>query len=337
MKTIYLHIGCEKTGTTSIQHFLASNRRELKAQGIAYPHLGLNETAHLNLAASINVVQNNIQGVDYYPNQNVSIEKEWAQFKRFYDETDCQTIILSAEHFSSRLKESGINILKTQLDQLGDNLSIKILVYIRRQDWFIESSYSTAVKAGSTCLFEDFFNANLLATNRYDFDALLTQWSEVFSANDLIVADYDEVIATQPLLEHFCNSIEVDKHKLKPLDKIENKAWPPKMLEFARLSNVSRFKEQLGPQRLGFFSYINDIILKESSEKSCLMTPQQRQQVLDKYQKSNDKVQEKYFNSHTLFAKAKDANNYVYADNSTCTRQFITNLLINTFLESLDN
>jgi hypothetical protein len=337
MKTIYLHIGCEKTGTTSIQHFLASNRQALKAQGIAYPYLGLNTTAHLNLAASINSVQNKSQGVDYYPNKNVSVEKEWAQLKHFYNETDCQTIILSAEHFSSRLKKSGIHMLKTQLDQLGDNLKVKVLVYIRRQDWFIESSYSTAVKAGSTSVFEDFFNANLLATNRYDFDLLLTQWSNVFSPNNIIVADYDEVVATQSLLEHFCNVVEVDKHRLKPLDKIENKAWPPKMLEFARLSNVSQLKEQLGPQRLAFFSYINNMILKEKSEKSCLMTPQQRQQVLNKYQESNEIVQEKYFNSHNLFAKAKNANNYVCADNISCTRQFITNLLINTYLEGIDH
>ena len=36
-KTIYLHIGVSKTGTTSIQRFLYKNRELLKDKGILYP------------------------------------------------------------------------------------------------------------------------------------------------------------------------------------------------------------------------------------------------------------------------------------------------------------
>src|ERR1700690_4476721 len=35
--TCFLHIGTEKTGTTSIQNFLSKNRPRLKKQGIIYP------------------------------------------------------------------------------------------------------------------------------------------------------------------------------------------------------------------------------------------------------------------------------------------------------------
>ena len=37
MKTLYLHIGQPKTGTTALQHFLAANSAELEAQGLAFP------------------------------------------------------------------------------------------------------------------------------------------------------------------------------------------------------------------------------------------------------------------------------------------------------------
>ena len=36
-KTIYLHIGGRKTGTTAIQLFLSSNRAQLKKKGYLYP------------------------------------------------------------------------------------------------------------------------------------------------------------------------------------------------------------------------------------------------------------------------------------------------------------
>lgn len=334
MKTIYLHIGCEKTGTTSIQHFLTSNRKELELQGIAYPHLGLNETAHFNLVASINSWQNKSDGVDYYPNKEVNVEQEWSQFKQFYHTTECKTIILSAEHFSSRLKETGIHRLKSELCKIDENLSVKIVLYIRRQDWFIESSYSTAIKAGRTNLFEDFFKANLELTHRYDFNELIARWSDAFSAENIIVVDYDEVIATQKLIPHFCNIVNADVTKLTLLDKIENPAWSPAILEFVRLSNSPRIKQQLGNQRLAFFNYINDLQTSDSTQNNCLMKPEQRQLVLEKYQESNAKVQNKYFKNGQLFAKAKNANLLKNADSNQCTRQFIIDLLVKTYLDT---
>lgn len=37
MKTLYIHIGTPKTGTTSIQNFCGLNREKLKEQGVLYP------------------------------------------------------------------------------------------------------------------------------------------------------------------------------------------------------------------------------------------------------------------------------------------------------------
>ena len=45
-----LHIGTEKTGTTSIQKFLATNRTLLKANGVLYP-LSPGKVNHIGLEA----------------------------------------------------------------------------------------------------------------------------------------------------------------------------------------------------------------------------------------------------------------------------------------------
>ena len=39
-KTLYLHIGMGKTGTTALQVFFSGNRKAMEKQGIAYPSLG---------------------------------------------------------------------------------------------------------------------------------------------------------------------------------------------------------------------------------------------------------------------------------------------------------
>jgi len=47
MKTVYLHIGLHKTGTSTIQFFLANNREKLAELGYLYP---FKQVAHHNLA-----------------------------------------------------------------------------------------------------------------------------------------------------------------------------------------------------------------------------------------------------------------------------------------------
>ena len=37
MKTLYLHIGTPKTGTTSLQHFCHDNQQKLAEKGYFYP------------------------------------------------------------------------------------------------------------------------------------------------------------------------------------------------------------------------------------------------------------------------------------------------------------
>lgn len=48
-KKLILHVGCEKTGTKSIQRALANGRRRLAERGIIYPRsLGI-ENHYLNI------------------------------------------------------------------------------------------------------------------------------------------------------------------------------------------------------------------------------------------------------------------------------------------------
>ena len=45
-KTVIIHMGLAKTGSTSIQQFLASNQARLAEQGVLFPVLNREEKAH---------------------------------------------------------------------------------------------------------------------------------------------------------------------------------------------------------------------------------------------------------------------------------------------------
>jgi hypothetical protein len=330
MKTIYFHIGCEKTGTTSIQHFLAKNRKKLAEQGIAYPLLGHHKFAQLNLPASIDFRVKGNQPVDYYPGKNLDPDHEWDVFLNFCRTTECSSIVVSAEHFSSRLNKAGIQFIHAKLQLLGAQFSWKFVIFIRRQDWFLESSYSTAIKAGGTQSFDEFFPVHLAARPRYDFDLLLSNWANVFSDEKMIVKDYDAVDSGS-LLDVFCTSIGAQKHLLVEQQTLENKAWDPDMLDFVRLANTPKIKQILGTDRLKFLELVNILQHHDHASKQTLMSAAQRNQVLNTYSESNNKVAARFFPDHALFTNAKNASNYKHCEPSKLNKLDILSLFAQYF------
>src|SRR5947209_14208464 len=120
--TCFLHIGTEKTGTTSIQKFLAKNRPVLDEQGIFYPRSPGNQN-HIALAvyALREGKQNDIGRLC-----GASHAEQMPEFReRLIAELDCElgqsgasVIIFSNEHLSSRLvTETEIERVKSLCDR----------------------------------------------------------------------------------------------------------------------------------------------------------------------------------------------------------------------------
>ena len=96
-KTIYLHIGMPKTGSTSIQLFLYNNRELLEKQGIFYPVITNNNdktnARFINFRQIILNFGNEINK-NKFKNYNKFFEKYYLPL---IEKTDCEKIILSEE------------------------------------------------------------------------------------------------------------------------------------------------------------------------------------------------------------------------------------------------
>lgn len=129
MPRLILHIGSQKTGSTSIQTFLTQHSDKMAAAGLSYVKAGRGPAAHNKLAFK--------RDTDQFP---VLMKRLVAEVENDPDKTH----VVSAEMlFTTRMARS-------MAEYLPDDLrgETQVIAYIRRQDKFLEAMYKQVVKTG---------------------------------------------------------------------------------------------------------------------------------------------------------------------------------------------
>lgn len=154
MKCI-LHIGTEKTGTTSLQEFLHLNRRILAGHGYLYTKsAGLRNNISLPIAVynadrrddltQLREIHDDKELIAYQTTTINALRAELKHVKAIH------TVVFSSEHIQSRLRtDDELSRLKNILNGLGFD-QISIVVYLRAPAETVNSLYSTAIKSGWT-------------------------------------------------------------------------------------------------------------------------------------------------------------------------------------------
>ena len=150
----FLHIGTEKTATTTIQNFLHLNRENLLSKGFIYPEsVGKKNNRALSIAAYNSGRRDNLTKLKQLDSDDKLLEFQEQTVQKLRQEVSnvetASTIIFSSEFFQSRLtKISEIERLKEILKGLGVT-DISVIVYLRRPADIANSLYSTAIRNGS--------------------------------------------------------------------------------------------------------------------------------------------------------------------------------------------
>jgi hypothetical protein len=159
---VLLHIGSEKTGTTSIQHWAAANRAPLAARGILYPvapgeRAGARpEPNHVGLALAVSerARRSGLVGMLGLPDAAAAAAFGRRMERRLAEEigaAGCGTLLLSNEHLSSRLRdEAEVAALRALVERAaGKAVEWHVVLYHRRQDEMIQSIYAMRVLHGA--------------------------------------------------------------------------------------------------------------------------------------------------------------------------------------------
>jgi hypothetical protein len=191
LRRILLHIGGEKTGSTSVQAMLAMNRDALLAAGFAVPrtpgaanHIGL--AAWAGEPALVPDLVAAIGGPERVAALPEALAAEVAALP-----PHAHTLLLSGEHCQSRLHDAAAiaRLRDGLLAPLGAG-EVQVLVYLRRQDGIALSSHGTWLRSHGA-LPSSPFPGDPASLALLDHAALLARWASVFGHDALAPRIYE--------------------------------------------------------------------------------------------------------------------------------------------------
>ncbi len=221
-KRLFIHVGPPKTGTTTVQYMLANNRDKLLEAGIIYP---FEEPSHWRLALC--------SGLTRWPwTVEESDKPTWGTLRQISEANMDKDILLSSESFSyvflSAKKEESVDFFK-QIFGLGRE--IQILIYLRRQDLWLESAFIEYLKHFGEGGFETFFKTR---EEGLHYDKVLDFWANVAGKDRLTVKVYERSQMTD-IREEFLNWIGIAD--MSGFRQVEDQNHRPSLLQIKVLYN----------------------------------------------------------------------------------------------------
>jgi hypothetical protein len=267
MKTLYIHIGIGKTGTTAIQNFFTENKEQICSQGLFYPEIGKRGTGHHELT----VFKKNklpLEKIRLFNKliNNISKIKE-------------EKILISSEFFcfmQENLIEDIANLLV--------HLNIKIIFYIRKQIHLIESAFLQFQKIGKEYnnYIEEFFEAHKTAFN---FSYRIQPWAQIFGKENIIARLYEPQIVGEDVREDILNVMDVNF----PVIRTKYRDNPSLLPEFSKIITIIDKHHINSEDRINIVAQLIDLSakFKSLSVKDNFTDLSFKQKVYRYYEKSN--------------------------------------------------
>jgi hypothetical protein len=187
LRRIVFHIGLERTGTTWLQNYCYENRRRLSEVSILYPseHYGFMRTNHVGLVANYLSAELHDYFIHARPNHNCLAVKSLISE---INTSKARNVILSSEHFSSRLK-------LWQIKELANDFcdfNVTIIVFLRDHISRFFSSYATHVASGGCATIDQYCDVILQPDClEMRYADMIGLWESVFERQNLEIRRYD--------------------------------------------------------------------------------------------------------------------------------------------------
>lgn len=239
---LVLHIGTEKTATTTLQHFLYHNRAALAARGVALSD-ACGSPNNRRLAA---YCQPETRFDNFFQTRGIRslAEKQafYAEFETAFkaEVADLQgdALILTSEHLHSRLIDR--DCVQKLHDLVAPLFSeIRVICYFREQAAVAKSLYSTAIKGGKSESFASFLDGCTPDNHRYNYHSSFSIWADVFGADALVARVFDkgEFVGGDICADFLDQACGFDMDGFEPVSANQNESLGAHGLMLGRITN----------------------------------------------------------------------------------------------------
>ncbi len=311
VKKAIIHIGTHKTGSTTIQHFIAKNEMFLDRYGIYVPRTGRRDLEY----ADYQNIAWELSGHKKFDKNNGTLE----ELREEILQKKPDNILLSSEALGFQQDSLELpELIKEYFKGLG--YEVHIITFVRPVYRYMDSMYSEMAKRGlCTYTFEEYVKKmmSLKRLKRYNYYKLFKGWKTVFGR--VTVVPFEKVQWESSLEVEFFKNIPVDvdlEHVLQNSVASQNERVDAKYLEAVRITVKECESLDLNMKE------INDIIVRISKlvkkhhwhhnvfsgldNKTAIS-------IFDNYEKNNSKFLKEimgYEDGKCLFSETKEDFNF---------------------------
>ncbi|MCD8346947.1 MAG: hypothetical protein LUD16_03140 [Lachnospiraceae bacterium] len=311
MKTLYLHIGTPKTGTSSIQAFLRKNRKLLSGHGYSFPLMPftysgvpIQRNGHFLMVISSSLEKSSSENASSAssapPRTNALWKEHYAEGLATLHHAfeSCDNVILSEERLWNSIYYDPMSFLEfLPKDAAEHHYCIKIVVYLRRQDLFLTSLWNQRVKATKSdeTLPEYLENLAVRKPLYADYEKTLQTLSDKFGTENIIVRRFEPASWVEhSITKDFLNAIGMDYSlPFQPPKHTVNPSLNGNALEIQRLINRCEFLSN--KEKLDLSTYMKAIPESTQTDRAFQhLSVEESAALLAHYKAGNDRVAETY-------------------------------------------
>lgn len=220
-REIMLHIGTHRTGSTSIQAFLAKNRRALGRQGLRVYRGSIEPNNHTELyLAAMRPERDSLAKMKMKrPFDSSAVERARSRIHRFLDSADAEKVLFTTE---------GLSLLRfpDELERLlelirAEEHHVSVILYLRNRDDFLSSYRRQLAKQPGREPSSNRDSVLYVEPDSWlaDYDHLLEVWRAAFGTDAIHVINYDaELDRAGSVIPSFVAKLGVDPSALDVRD-----------------------------------------------------------------------------------------------------------------------